>query len=564
MKLIILFTFLAIAFFIYLHFKKISIDEIIKDNKKYYIIIFIAFAIGIFARVYEFSKVTSSVNQDEAMAGYEAYSLSQYGEDRFGMSFPAYFTAWKSAQMNVLMSILMIPFIKIFGLSVVSIRLPNLIISIISMIIFWKFVEKVFGKKAGLVAMLFIAINPWHIIQSRWTLECNVFPHLLLLAFFLLYLGLNKNVYMYLSMAVFGISMYAYGISYFAVPLMLILILICLIVEKQINIKQIMLCFISYIFFAWPIFAVMIVNYFKLSTFKVGFITIPFFPENIRMNDILLFSIDKSEQFLNNIRCFLKIIFQNSNDIQNVIQGYGTLYIISIPFLILGIYYIIKEINESSLIKDTSKENKNKYLMLNFIFIWLLVSIVTGLIINNVNVNRINIIFYPLCILTSLGIYYILFEVIKNRYVSTAVFLLYMFIFTKFEITYFTKRNDMLSSSFYFGFKEAIVYAQSLNTDSIYITDYTQYVNSEDVSEILTLFYTKIDPHFLQNKEEYSKKYIYKMFRDSDFVENNNDTKSKVYLLNKAEYDLLKTDNSIDIEKYKANIFENYVVLQFN
>lgn len=136
MKIVIIFIFLTILFCIYLNFKKINFDKIINNKKKYYIIILISFAIGIFARVYEFNKIVSSANQDEAMAGYEAYSLSKYGEDRFGMSFPAYFTAWKYAQMNVLMSILMIPFIKIFGLSTFTIRLPNLIISIISMIIF--------------------------------------------------------------------------------------------------------------------------------------------------------------------------------------------------------------------------------------------------------------------------------------------------------------------------------------------------------------------------------------------------------------------------------------------
>ena len=48
---------------------------------------------------------------------------------------------------------------------------------------------------------------------------------------------------------------------------------------------------------------------------------------------------------------------------------------------------------------------KDKKNLIILILIWLIVAFISGLIINNVNVNRINIIFYPMIIITGVGIY---------------------------------------------------------------------------------------------------------------------------------------------------------------
>ena len=49
---------------------------------------------------------------DEAFAGYEAWSLLNYGTDSWGYHNPVYLTVWGSG-MSVLNSVLMIPFIWI-------------------------------------------------------------------------------------------------------------------------------------------------------------------------------------------------------------------------------------------------------------------------------------------------------------------------------------------------------------------------------------------------------------------------------------------------------------------
>ena len=75
----------------------------------------------------------SNLNQDEAFAAYEAYSISTYGVDSHGYHNPVYLVAWGSG-MNALETYFMIPFIKIFGLNSLSVRLPQALMGCITLI----------------------------------------------------------------------------------------------------------------------------------------------------------------------------------------------------------------------------------------------------------------------------------------------------------------------------------------------------------------------------------------------------------------------------------------------
>ena len=180
---------------------------------KYYRVILIGIAlIGVFVRIYKFGEIPHGFNQDEAMASLEALSLTNNGTDHYGMVYPVYFTAWIHSQMNVLLSYILIPFFKLFGPSILIARLPLLIFSLVSLYVVYKFSYRVFGKNAALAILFIVALNPWNIMISRWALEANLFPHLLLYGCYFIYLGFEKKRYLYLSIIIFSISMYSYGI----------------------------------------------------------------------------------------------------------------------------------------------------------------------------------------------------------------------------------------------------------------------------------------------------------------------------------------------------------------
>ena len=140
-------------------------------------------------RLWRFGAVPGGMNQDGAMAAVDALALSRYGTDRFGTWLPAHFTAWGYGQMSVLLSYCLVPFIRLFGLSAATARLPALLWSLAGMGAAYALLRRRRGERAALAGLLFLAVDPWHFMQSRWALDCNLFPHCFLLGFALLCRG---------------------------------------------------------------------------------------------------------------------------------------------------------------------------------------------------------------------------------------------------------------------------------------------------------------------------------------------------------------------------------------
>ena len=466
-------------------------------NKYHILLVAILMLVALFVRAYKFGTIPYGFNQDEAMAALEGLTLSNYGTDHYGMSYPVYFTAWIVSQMNVLLSYIMIPFFKIFGASVFSARLPLLVFSIISLWVIYRFTSKIFGKNTALAVLFFTAINPWQIMMSRWALEANLFPHFMLYGAYLLYLGLEKRkVYLYLSMLVFGISMYSYGISYYAVPLFLIVACIYLLRTKLIKWKHAAICLLCYLAISWPIFLMTAVNYFKWETIEISFLTIPLFKEGQRMNDILIFSDNIYEQFVLNFGSLTKAAFFQMRDLPwNSIPEYGPLYFCSIPLFISGLYLIIKKFRKSSKDDPILSIRKTGIFLILMFFV---IALVSGLITNYVNINRTNIIFFPMIIFIGYTIY-----TLCKRFnlLTIPIALIFILLFSGFSTEYFKGSHaDHLGYNFYHGFGDSLEYVKDKEYDTIYITAKTQGEEAYFVSEILTLFHLEIDNEYFRDE----------------------------------------------------------------
>ena len=234
-----------------------------KDIKQYIpqIMIAIIILIGVLVRIIGIDKYPNALNVDEASAGYEAFSILNYGIDRNGNFLPVFLVAWGSGQ-NALLSYLMMPFIAIFGLTTFSIRLPMAIIGGISLGVFYCLLKRMTNKKVAIIGLIFLAICPWHIMKSRWGLESNLFPDLILLSVFLIIKGLQdqKRIYQIFGYIFAGLTAYAYGTSYFFLPLFFIPILCILIKRKEITIKQGIITLLIIGIISLPIIIFVIIN----------------------------------------------------------------------------------------------------------------------------------------------------------------------------------------------------------------------------------------------------------------------------------------------------------------
>lgn len=487
------------------------------DKKSYKYIVLIFMFIGTVVRLWKFGIIPSGFNQDGAMGAVDALALAHHATDRFGMWLPVHFTAWGFGQMSVLLSYLSVPFIALFGLNRFTARVAVVIISLLALWIIYSLVKLLIGRGAALAVMAFCAINPWQIMQSRWALDCNMLPHFFLFSIYFLILALKKNKkFLYLSMTFFGLTMYSYGIAWYTVPLFLAIAGAYLLSKKYLTIKELALSGITYLFIAGPIFGTMLVNTLKLSTIYTPFFTIPYFPGTARTADILFFSKDILTQLISNLKSTLNIVILQKPDLPwNTIPQYGVIYLFSIPFFLLGFIFILKsiiqrpvqkqidlitiepqEIADSNLPQELIDNNRPLYVI---IILWLMISILSGLIINGVNVNRVNIIFYPMIILSGIGIYICIKRV---KLLLTVILLIYMTAFAGFNLNYFGDHSKIIGEAFYEGFGEALEYVEDMDFDEIYVTNWTQSEGSWWVSEPLTLFHHHIDALYFQGKAD--------------------------------------------------------------
>ncbi len=498
---------------------KKNIKDFFKDNK-YEIIAFFILILGNLVRMFGIDIFPNAFNCDEASSGYEAYSLLNYGIDRTGNSWPVHLVAWGSGQ-NALYSYIMIPFIKILGLNLFAVRLPMAIIGCISLILIYVLLKKTTNNKLALIGLFFFVICPWHIMKSRWGLESNLFPDMILLAITFLIFGItNKNkILFYFSFVTMGLSAYAYGTSYFFLPFFVSLVLGLLILKKRIKIRQALLAGIISVFIATPLIIFIIINNFDLPQVKLGVITIPRLETNRYEEISSIFSKDFFYVSIKNFINSIKILVLQQDSLQwNSLNFYGITYVFSLPFTIIGLR------------KMFSKKYKDN-IFINIINLWFLVSVAL-LFVCDPNINRINIIIIPYIIYTIFGIYSTLEY---DQTLKTTLLLFYFLTFLGFTNQY-TKIDFNKNYVFEAGIGEMLNYVETLNADNIYL--------STNIKEpyIYVLFYEKTNPNEFINTVKYYKNNknsfdIVKEFGKYKFrIPNNFDnTSNNVYVLKKQE-----------------------------
>ncbi len=445
-------------------------------RRKRLIILFCILALAILLRFYRLGQIPAGVEEDETSAAYDAFSLLTHGTDRWGNPFPIYLPSWGSGQ-NALLSYLNIPFIKIFGLNALAIRLLPAILGVLSVLVLYKFVQKIFDARTGLIAAFLLCISPWHIMMSRWSLESNLLP------FFML-LGLTILVYSYesprrkwlipFSLSCLAISFYAYAASAFVIPGVIAL-------YALLNFQTIwrykfsfLLSLGVFLVIAFPFLLFVLDNYVLHST--------PEFVKHLPFTVPLLISnrltqVSGGDILISNLR-FVASGF-NDGVIWKTMPWYAPLGLLTLPLAGVGIYYSVR--------KRQRRE---------MIFVLCLVAALPIFFIYDLNSNRANSIFIPLIALSAIGLIgiYDSIEVWRTKTTIISLLLIVTTIYSSmFCYDYFKHYNGLLQGTpYYIGFGAALSHATSAAApgELIYVSDQINPFHSADV----TLFYLKADP----------------------------------------------------------------------
>ena len=183
--------------------------------------LFLILLLSIFFRGYRLADVPPSLSLDEVSIGYNAYSILQTGKDEYGTSFPLILRAyddWRPA----LYVYLVIPFVRFFGLNAVSVRLPSVILSVLTVFATYHLIAELFKKQEkvhqlALFGTFLLAISPWHIYLSRLGHEVNA--GLAFTIFALLFFVRRQFTF---SAFFFGLSFISYQAEKIFVPVLLL------------------------------------------------------------------------------------------------------------------------------------------------------------------------------------------------------------------------------------------------------------------------------------------------------------------------------------------------------
>ncbi len=428
-----------------------------KENfikKRQIIFAFLFCTIGIFVRVFRFGQVPCGFNQDEAFAAYEALSILRDGVDSAGYRFPTYFVSWGSG-MNVLESYLAIPFFCLFGVSEITFRLPQLICSCISLPVFYCVCKRLLGNKTALIGLGILAISPWHIMLSRWGLESNLAPAFLLFGFFFLLKGLDKNLYFLLSALCYGLSLYAYSITWLAVPFSLLAFGSYIIISGyHLKFRWVLGAALILVVFALPHILFLMINRGWIPEVRTANLSIPKMTA-MRSSEIALSNLWSGDSWKN---YFSILLFQTDGLTHNAISGFGMFYGISSLFFIIGFAQILNDVKNGIKQRNLCSEG---WVLLGFI-----ACSIVSLIISGANINKTNCLHFFTLLIIVKGIETVICHC-NTKSIRMAIVCGYSVFFLLFSLFYFGEYNNIISEDFRLGVGDAVGFVKQESHENV-------------------------------------------------------------------------------------------------
>lgn len=320
-----------------------------------------------FLRLYNLANVPPSASLDEASIGYNAYSVLKTGGDEYG-NFPLISQRGYDDYRRSTYLLLVIPFVALLNLTVLAVRLPAVILSVVTVWATYEIALMFFPKRTifsdafALVSMLLLAISPWHIYISRLGHESNACLSFLVIGVLFFLKGLKNTKLLYFSAFFLILSMISYYSGQIVIPLLVIGLFVLygkMIFPRLIKNKRYLyatgIMILIIIPIVWSVFSPdALIRYRGTSTFSPD-VHSEMFSEMVSLRNKAVANHDLIGAIVNNRRLFFVRVFlegyishfQPGWLFTNPSQGsfkapnMGLLYIWEFPFIILGFIFLV-------------------------------------------------------------------------------------------------------------------------------------------------------------------------------------------------------------------------------
>lgn len=456
--------------------------------KKYKYSVFLALILlmATCLRFVNLSTNPPALNQDEAVNGYDAFTLGKTLRDHHGNFLPIMFESFGDWVSPVL-TYVTVPFVKIFGLSIFTIRSVTALLGIGSIWLFYILLKRLFSNKnLALIGAFLLAISPWHIALSRWAISPSVVSFFVFL-FLDIFLWTNdefkqnKNIWYYVMPGIAaGILTLTYPTQKLFVPLFVFTIGI---IYLRKNLKSLFIFWLSFALVVLPTFVLTLINPIYNSRFKAVSI---FSSRNVFKNIVIRYV----EYFLPNFH-----FGSGDSDVMHQVPGISSSYGFLMPFFYLGIVICILKIKK-----------KTYQLLLAWLLLFPVAASLTeerNMLLRVVHGLPLVIVFFIFCCS-----YFKKFisKKLKNILVIVII-LLGIFNVSKFARIYFIEYPKLSFKEFQYGIKESFDYLDK-NANK-----FEKVIIDENINQpyIYYLFFSKSDPQKLNYSDpsKNSNKYIF-------------------------------------------------------
>ncbi len=471
------------------------------------ILLAIVLVLAIIIRFYDIGS-SPALNPDEAALGYNAYSLILTGKDEHGLSWPLHFKSFGDYKPGGYVY-LAIPFIKVFGLTPLAVRLPNLILSIITILFLYKLVSLLSKSQVlALITSLVLSLSPWHIHFSRGAWESAAALAFIVIGTYFFFKSITEKFSLNFTLFVLNyiISIYLYHSARLIAPLLALSLVIIYFKFLIKRIPQLILPVIFGVLFALPVLFSFLNNGGTTRLGGVG-LTADIGPIN-RANELInhhgntkiinrvihnkrvLYLISWAQKYTSHFD--LNFLALNGDEVpRSMVPEMGQIHLIELPFLLLGIIFLFK---------DKIYNRRQKAFIISFL---LISPIASSLTFQAPSALRSLAMVIPLAILTSLGLYktytYLQKYFSKRHplnFLSAAIIIAYTFFIAYYFDAYFFHYAKRYPFAWQYQFDQLVPYLESQkdNYQNIYVT------NKYDQPYILFLFFSQYPPSQIQSQ----------------------------------------------------------------
>ncbi|MFZ5845511.1 MAG: phospholipid carrier-dependent glycosyltransferase [Patescibacteria group bacterium] len=419
--------------------------------------------LAFFLRFYQVARIPPSLSWDEVSIGYNAYSILKTGRDEHGRFLPLNtFVAFGDYKPPIPIY-LTVPFVAILGLNELAVRLPSVIAGTFTVLLTYFLVKELFGKSLltshlSLITALLLAISPWHIQLSRAGFEANIALGEIILGAFMMLRSRSAPRLLLVGFLPFVAAIYTFNSARYFSPLVLVGLLFYGWSSFRAYRRQVGLGLLIAFLFLLPILPHLAsrearlrfaeVNIFtdesvvRAANARIGFDGFNWWAKlvhNRRWGYLRSYLI----HFLDHFQPSFLFIRGDGNP-KFSLQDIGQLYLVELPFLILGIFFL-------------AQKYRQKFYLLLF---WLLAAIAPAAVARETpHALRIenSLPTWQIFIAAAL-VSNIKYQISRNKRALFIAFCLLLFAgnFAYFWHNYFNHYASAYSGEWQYGYREAI------------------------------------------------------------------------------------------------------------